>query len=292
MGLAGGQADEAGRVRSSLIEVGGHEIHFVDWGARDAPPVLAWHGLARTGRDFDVIAGALSTRYRVICPDQIGRGLSQWSSDPDRDYCLRKYALIAEGLADHLQLDRFRWVGTSMGGALGMFAAASNLRGRIHRLIVNDIGPILPAAAVARIRAYAAVPPTFARMSEYEAWIRRVYAPFGEHTDAQWRHLAATSLRRLSDGRFTAHYDPAIVRQFDRQPDDYDLWASFEALDVKTLVLRGADSDLLTPDIHVEMKRRRPDIRSIEIAGCGHAPGLNTAKQIALVEAFLDDGTG
>jgi pimeloyl-ACP methyl ester carboxylesterase len=281
------QHTDAPRARSRFVEVDGHEIHCTEWGAVGAPTVLLWHGLARTGRDFDPIASALSPAYHLICPDQIGRGFSQWSSEPDRDYCLRVYARIAEGLANRLGLARFHWIGTSMGGALGMYAAASNLRGRIRRLLINDIGPVLPQAAVARIRAYAATPPAFERVSDFEAWIRQIYAPFGAHTDQQWRHLATTSLRRLSDGRVTAHYDPAIVRQFERQPPDYELWAAFDALDVATLILRGAESDLLTGEIVAAMRARRPDIPMTEIAGCGHAPGLNTPSQIAIVESFL-----
>ena len=128
---------------SNYLLCEGREIHFTEWGAHDAMPVIAWHGLARTGRDMDELAAHLSDRYRVICPDTIGRGLSQWSPQPEREYCLAFYGRLAVSLADQLGLERFHWVGTSMGGALGIRLAAGALKGRIRRLVLNDIGPKL-----------------------------------------------------------------------------------------------------------------------------------------------------
>jgi len=275
-------------VRSRYAVCRGHEVHFMDWGRPDAPPLFMWHGLARCGRDFDPIASALSHKWRVICPDQIGRGLSQWSGAPEQDYCLESYAAIAAALADSLGLEQFDWVGTSMGGALGMVAAATNLRGRLRRLVVNDIGPSLPRPAVDRIRAYAGSPPAFERFTDFEGWIRLVYEPFGTHSDAQWRHLAETTCRRLPDGRVSAHYDPRIVAQFEAHPEDYERWGLYDTLALPLLVLRGASSDLLLPDVASEMGRRGPRAQVVEIPGCGHAPGLNTPEQIGIVEAFLD----
>lgn len=276
--------------RSLYVTCGAFEIHVSAWGAADAPAVMMWHGLARTGRDFDPVAEALSSRYRIFCPDQIGRGLSQWSETPERDYQLSRYVEIAEALADALGLRRFAWVGTSMGGATGMRAAATRLKGRIERLLINDIGPTLPAPAVARIRDYAGAPPSFARMSEFEAMIRQIYQPFGEHSDAQWRHLAETSARRLPDGRITAHYDPRIVAQFENHPADYDLWELYDSLTLPTLALHGVESDLLLADIATAMSQRGPRAEIVEIEGCGHAPGLNNDHQIAIVARFLDAG--
>ena len=150
----------------------GREIHYTEWGRDDAPPVLLWHGMARTCRDFDDLAAALAGRYRVLCPDLIGRGLSEWSPDPDTEYCLAFYAAIAQAFVDALRLDRLCWVGTSMGGALGIRAAATTLRGRISRLVVNDIGPNLPPGAAERIRTYVGAPPQFARVSELESYLQ------------------------------------------------------------------------------------------------------------------------
>ena len=132
---------------SRYLRCAGRELHYTEWGAADAPPVIMWHGLARTGRDFDDLAQALADDYRIICPDAIGRGLSQWSPDPVAEYQLDFYATLARALADGLSLARVRWVGTSMGGATGMHAAATTLRNRISHLVVNDIGPELPQAS-------------------------------------------------------------------------------------------------------------------------------------------------
>ena len=275
-------------MRSRYLVCEGREIHYTEWGEADAPAVVAWHGLARTGRDMDDIAAHLSPRYRVICPDTIGRGLSQWSADPKREYCLAFYSQIAISLADQLGLSTFHWIGTSMGGALGIRLAAGPLKRRIRRLVLNDIGPQLGAAAVARIRAYAGNPPQFERLSELEAYFRTVYKPFGWLSDEQWRRLAETSARRLPDGRLTPHYDPRMVMQFERHPRDYDQWEAYDAIDVPTLCLRGETSDLLLPETAEEMRRRGPRAVVVTIAGCGHAPALNVPEQFALVERFLN----
>jgi len=155
----------------------GREIHFMEWGAEHAETVIAWHGLARTGRDMDELAAHLSRRYRVICPDTIGRGLSQWSSDPRNEYCLAFYARLATDLVDQLGLAQFHWVGTSMGGAIGTVCAAGPLRGRVRRLVLNDNGPELAAPAIERIKAYAGQPPAFDTVTELEAFSVRPTSP-------------------------------------------------------------------------------------------------------------------
>ena len=175
-----------------------------------------------------------------------------------------------------------------MGGAIGLALAAGALNGRIRRLVLNDIGPQLGEAAVARIRAYAGNPPQFERLSELEAYFRTVYQPFGWLSDEQWRRLAETSTRRLADGKLTPHYDPRMVMQFERYPRDYDLWEAYDAIDAPTLCLRGETSDLLLPDTAEQMRRRGPRAVVVTIAGCGHAPALNVPDQFALVERFLN----
>ena len=147
---------------SHYLTCEGREIHYTQWGAEHTETVIAWHGLARTCRDMDDIAAQLASRYRVICPDTPGRGLSQWSPDPAREYCLAFYVRQAAALVDQLGLQSFHWLGTSMGGAIGTLAAATTLRGRIKRLVLNDNGPQLAQAAIARIRSYAGSPPSFA----------------------------------------------------------------------------------------------------------------------------------
>jgi pimeloyl-ACP methyl ester carboxylesterase len=272
---------------SNYLSCAGRELHYTEWGAGNAETVIAWHGLARTGRDMDDIAAHLARRYRVICPDTIGRGLSQWSPAPEREYCLAFYDQLALGLLDGLGLDRVHWLGTSMGGAIGMHAAAGVLRGRIRRLVLNDSGPEVASAAIERIRSYAGNPAAFATVTELETYFRTVYKPYGAMSDAQWRRLTETSTRRLPDGRVTPHYDPAMVMQFTHHADDYGLWDEWDSLDIPVLCLRGAESDLLLPATVEQMRRRGPRAVVVEIAGCGHAPSLNTPEQFALIERFF-----
>ena len=264
------------------------EIHYTEWGAAPRETVIAWHGLARTGRDMDDIAAHLAGRYRVICPDTLGRGLSQWSPAPQQEYSLAFYGRLAVSLADQLGIDSCHWLGTSMGGAIGLHLAAGAMKGRIRRLVLNDIGPQLGDAAVERIRAYAGNPPQFARLSELEQYFRTVYKPFGRLSDAQWRRLTETSARRTAEGKVTPHYDPNMVMQFLHHEHDYDQWDAYDAIDVPTLCLRGESSDLLLADTAEEMRRRGPRAVVVTIPGCGHAPALNVPEQFALVERFLN----
>ncbi|NUZ06546.1 alpha/beta fold hydrolase [Piscinibacter koreensis] len=272
---------------SHYLACEGREVHYMAWGDPAAEPVIAWHGLARTGRDMDDVAEHLSARFRVICPDTIGRGLSQWSPEPESEYCLAFYARLAASLVDQLGFGRVHWIGTSMGGAIGIAAAAGPLRGRIRSLLLNDIGPQIADAAVERIRSYAGNPPAFATVSELETYFRTVYKPYGPMNDAQWRRLAETSTRRLPDGRVTPHYDPNMVMQFTHHPDDYRLWDAWDSLDLPTLVLRGAESDLLLPETVEQMTVRGPRAEAVEIAGCGHAPTLNSPEEFALIERLF-----
>ena len=266
----------------------GREIHYTEWGAPNAETVIAWHGLARTGRDMDEIAAHLAPRYRVICPDTIGRGLSQWSPRPEDEYCLEFYGRLAVSLADQLGLATFHWLGTSMGGAIGIHLAAGALKGRIRRLVLNDIGPKLGESAVQRIRTYAGNPAQFDRISELEQYFRTIYQPYGWLSDEQWRRLTETSARRTPEGKVTPHYDPKMVLQFERHPNDYDQWEQWDAIDVPTLCLRGETSDLLLADVAEEMRKRGPRAVVVTIPGCGHAPALNVPDQLALVERFLN----
>ena len=274
-------------MRSNYLRCEGREIHFTEWGHAGDRALIAWHGLARTGRDMDDIAAHLAQRFHVICPDTLGRGLSQWSPDPQGEYCLEFYVRLASSLVDQLGLKTFDWLGTSMGGAIGLLAASGALRGRIRRLVLNDIGPQLAPAAVQRIRAYAGNPPAFATVSELETYFRTIYKPYGWLSDAQWRRLAETSTRRLPDGRVTPHYDPAMVMQFTHHDDDYALWDAWDTLELPVLCLRGESSDLLAPDVAEQMRQRGPRAMVVTVPGCGHAPALNTPEQFGLVERFL-----
>jgi pimeloyl-ACP methyl ester carboxylesterase len=274
--------------RSSYHSILGHEIHVTEWGDRDAAPLVMWHGLARTGRDFDTAARRLATRYRVVCPDTIGRGLSSWSDEPDRDYTVPAYCLHALALLDALGIQGCRWVGTSMGGIIGMtLAGTAECAARIERLVVNDAGPRLNPIAIDRIKAYVTVVPEFATMAEFEKFLRFVYAPFGALSDAEWRLMAETSMRRRDNGKISSHFDPAVMRVFAEQFGHFDMWETFDSIVCPTLVLRGEASDLLEAAVADEMTTRGPKARMVTVPGCGHAPALNTEAQIAVLEEFL-----
>jgi pimeloyl-ACP methyl ester carboxylesterase len=281
---------------SNYLQIAGREIHWMDWGEQGGPVVIAWHGLARTARDMDELAAHFAERgFRVICPDTIGRGLSQWSPAPDDEYQLSFYARLATGLCDALSLERVHWVGTSMGGAIGMVCAGGQLeprmKPRIASLVLNDNAPQIAQTAVERIRSYAGQPPAFDTVVELEAFFRTVYKPYGWLSDAQWRRLTETSTRRLPDGRVTPHYDPAMVRQFVAHPEDYLLWSHYDAIEAPVLCLRGAESDLVLPATLDEMRRRGPGaagrLEIIEVPGCGHAPALNVPEHLVPIEAFV-----
>lgn len=280
---------------SRYIQAAGYEIHYMEWGERDAPVVIAWHGLARTGRDMDPLAQHLADRYRVICPDTLGRGLSEWSRRPAEEYSLWFYSRIAADLFDRLHIDEAHWIGTSMGGAIGTVGAAGlfepSLRPRIRSLLLNDNAPQLADAALERIKAYAGQPPAFATVTELEGFFRQVYAPYGWLGDAQWRLLTESSTRRLPDGRVTPHYDPAMVQQFTMHENDYLIWEHYDQLQIPVLCLHGVESDLVQGDVLNAMRARGPGARGtlqiVDVPGCGHAPALNVPEHYALVDRFL-----
>jgi len=272
----------------SLSAHGFHHVVYRDWGHPDSPRVVVCvHGLTRNGRDFDSLAAALADRFRVLCPDMPGRGESEWLPDAN-DYTFPTYLTTLTALLAHARVDRVAWVGTSMGGLLGMILAAQK-GSPIERLIVNDIGPAIEPAALTRIAGYVGLAPSFATFAELEAHIREVSAPFGALTDAQWRELATTTSRRGADGRWQLNYDPGIAVPFRSSASaGGDLWAVWDAIGCPTLLLRGAQSDLLSRETAAAMRTRGPAPRLIEFEGVGHAPMLLTPEQIAPVADFLE----
>ena len=261
-----------------------HRLAFVEWGSRENPVVVCVHGLSRQGRDFDVLAQALADRYCVVCPDLPGRGRSGWLPDPNL-YAVPSYLVALSHLL--AMLDRpVAWVGTSLGGLCGMaLAAASGTP--IRRMVLNDIGPFLPRAALARIAGYVGTIPDFADMAALEAFLRRVHATFGVLTDAQWAAMAQASARLRPDGRPTLHYDPALtVPLLAAPPQDTAVWPVWDAIDVPMLTLRGETSDLLVPETLARMSGKSA---VHTVAGAGHAPALMDARTIGVVRDFLDD---
>jgi pimeloyl-ACP methyl ester carboxylesterase len=273
----------------SILGLGPHGFHriaYTEWGEPSAPRTLICvHGLTRNGRDFDRLAAALAERWRVICPDVAGRGRSDWL--PVAGYNNAQYLADLNALIARVGAKEVDWLGTSMGGLLGMQLAAQP-NTPIRRLVMNDIGPYIPKAALDRIAEYVGQDPRFATLDELAAYLRRVHAPFGPMSDQDWRHLALQGYRRLEGGGFGLAYDPAIGQALRANGlKDVDLWPVWDAIRCPVLVLHGADSDLLLSDTAAEMGQRGPAAKVVDVPGVGHAPALVSEPMIAVVRDWL-----
>ena len=269
-----------------LSKSGFHRLAYRDCGPAHPVPLLCLHGLARHARDFDNLAAALAgDGRRVVAADMAGRGDSDRLRDP-LDYGYPQYLADTTTLIARLGGDEVDIVGTSMGGLIGMMLAAQ-AETPVRRLVINDVGPFIPKAALERILQYFGKDPRFADLAEAEAYHRATYRSFGDLSDAQWRHLTETSLRRDAAG-WRLHYDPRIAEPL-RQAEvaDVDLWALWDRITCPVLVLRGAESDLLLAETAAEMQRRGPCAEVIEVPGCGHAPALLDPAQIDPIRAWL-----
>jgi pimeloyl-ACP methyl ester carboxylesterase len=264
------------------------QLGYVDWGRPEAARVaVCVHGLTRNARDFDRLARALVERgFRVVAVDVVGRGRSSWLADP-RGYVVPNYVGHLSRFLELMGLRRVDWIGTSMGGIVGMgLAAAEN--SPIGRLVLNDIGPFIPREALLGIQTYLGLDLAFASMEEVEQHLRMVHSGFGRLADDEWRHLAEHGSRRDEAG-WRLHYDPAIrIPYTDLTGEDIDLWAVWDRIACPTLVLRGAESTLLTEATAAEMQRRGPKARLVVIPDAGHAPALMAADQIATIAGWLD----
>lgn len=261
---------------------------YTEWGDAGNPRVLICvHGLTRQGHDFDFLAQALASDYRVVCPDVVGRGRSDWHVVKD-DYQLPYYLADMVTLIARLDVEQVHWVGTSMGGLIGM-VMASLPNTPVSRLVLNDVGPVVTAESVVRLQTYVGKAPPFADIAEAEAYIRLVGAPFGTLTDAQWRHLTEHEIRPRAEGGVELNYDPGIAVPFSKTPlpGDVDLWAIYDAIRCPALVIRGEQSDLLPRETWSEMGQRGPRALTVEVPGVGHAPMLMDAAQIEIVKRFL-----
>ena len=267
---------------------GFHRVAYREWGHPACPRVVVCvHGLTRNGRDFDALASALADRFRLLCPDVPGRGDSEWLPDPT-DYVFPTYLASLTAMLAHADVDRVAWVGTSMGGLLGMVMAAQR-NTPVARLVINDVGPVIEPVALTRIAGYVGLDPIFDSFAALEAHIREVSAPFGALSDAQWTELARSTARQTADGKWRLKYDPGIAVPFRHAtPATTDLWAVWDALRCPTLLLRGAESDLLSPETAAAMRVRGPKPQFVEFPGVGHAPMLLTPEQIAPIAAFLE----
>ncbi len=265
-----------------------HRVAYLEWGDADNPEVvICVHGLTRCARDFDNLARVLSARYRVVCPDVAGRGDSDWLADPML-YVIPQYVSDMVTLVARLDVEQVHWVGTSMGGVIGM-ALAAQKDSPVSKLVLNDAGPVVARAALERIGQYLGQAPNFPSVEAAEQLIRAISAPFGPHTDAEWRFLTEVVLRKNADGSWRLHYDPKIAEPYRKNlPEkDLELWELWDAVSCPTLVIRGAQSDLLSRETAQAMTRRGPKAKVVELAGVGHAPTLLHADQIAIVHEFL-----
>jgi pimeloyl-ACP methyl ester carboxylesterase len=270
---------------------------YWEWGERDNPRVLVCvHGLSRQGRDFDTLARALVDRYRVVCPDVVGRGESDWLADP-AGYAIPAYVADMVTLLARLDVPQVDWVGTSMGGLIGLGLAALAPRSGaspVRRLVLNDVGPAIEPAALERIAAYVGQPLHFDTLDAAADYLQGISAGFGPHTRERWLELTRPMVKPDGDG-FRLHYDPQIAVPIRAITPDMAragaaaLWHAYDALRCPTLLLRGADSDLLSPDTARAMTQRGPKARLHEFAGVGHAPMLSDAGQVAIVREFLTD---
>jgi pimeloyl-ACP methyl ester carboxylesterase len=278
-----------------LSPAGFHKVAYLDWRraekptAENARTVICVHGLTRNSRDFDLLAGALTSTPsdidRVICPDIVGRGVSDWLTDP-LHYSYPQYLADMTALLARLQASSVDWVGTSMGGLIGMSLAAQP-NTPIRRLVINDVGPIIAKAALQRISDYVGLDYRFSSLDALERHLRKIHAPFGPLTDEQWQQMAQHSQRRLPDGNLGLAYDPAIANNVKLGVADVDLWALWDRITCPVLVLRGSDSDILSAETAQMMTERGPKAELISFAGVGHAPALMAKDQIDIVREWL-----
>ena len=270
---------------SGLSTSGFHRIHYTEWGDAGNPRVLICaHGLTRCGRDFDTLAKSLEDHYRVICPDVAGRGESDWLTNKS-DYNYAQYMSDMAALLARANVETVHWVGTSMGGIIGMLLA-SHAKTPITRLVMNDVGSFIPKASLERISMYLGASPRFADFDSIVMAVRAV-SPFGEMSDQTWRALTVPLVKQLADGSWQFRYDPGIGDAFKVGAiQDVDLSALWNEVTCPVLITRGVDSDLLLKTTFDSMCRKS-GVRGVEFTEVGHAPMFQEASQIEAVRAFL-----
>ncbi|MBR7799017.1 alpha/beta fold hydrolase [Undibacterium fentianense] len=275
-----------------ISPAGLHKMSYKEWGDPDNTKVLICvHGITRVADDFDAIAQALEQDYRVICPDVVGRGQSDFLSNPQL-YQIPQYVSDMVTLLARLNAKTVDWLGTSMGGLIGLILAS--MKGNpIRKMILNDVGPSLNFDGLRRIGELIAQDVRFDTFEEGELFIRNVSQSFGKHSDAQWRKLARDVLKQNAEGKWVRHYDLGLAIPVQATTAETAklaeqmLWAAYDAMTCETLLIRGAESDLLSADTAQVMHSRGPRAKVCEIQGVGHAPSLVQEDQIAIVREFL-----
>jgi pimeloyl-ACP methyl ester carboxylesterase len=275
-----------------ISPAGLHRMSYKEWGdPSNGKVLLCVHGITRVSDDFDILAQSLADTYRVICPDVVGRGQSDWLRNPQL-YQIPQYVSDMVSLLARINADTVDWFGTSMGGLIGM-ALASLPDNPVRKLILNDVGPALNLDAIVRIGEYISQDVRFDTFDEAVAYIRAISLTFGPHTDAQWRKLASDVLRQNAEGKWIRHYDLGLaIPVMATTPDlaaaaQKMLWSAYDAIRCPTLLVRGSDSDLLTAEAAQQMMLRGPCAKVIELAGVGHAPTFVQPDQIAIAREFL-----
>lgn len=268
-----------------------HHVAYSDWDNKDAADVtFCVHGLTRNRHDFDVMASTLSScdekPMRVVCPDLVGRGDSDWLRDPS-DYNMLQYNLDFTVLAARTGAEKYNYFGTSLGGLMGISLAGLK-DSPIRRLVINDVAPEVPYAAVSRLTQYIGEDPLFDELESLEAYLREKFAPFGPMTDLDWQRMAITSSRKTAEG-YRLSFDPMIVQNFRRywMFIHVTLWKYWDRIKCPVLILRGVESDFLSSTLAEKMLRRQPNAELIEFEGVGHVPTLNSPEQIAPVQKWL-----
>lgn len=268
-----------------------HRVAYREWGdPRNRDVLVCVHGLTRSGRDFDELARALCAQFRIVCPDVAGRGDSDRLADP-KLYSWAQYVADMVTLVARLDVETVNWLGTSMGGFVGM-ALAAQAGSPVRKLVLNDAGPVIGKASLERIARYVGQAPSFATLDDAEKYVRTISAPFGPHSDAQWRFLTETWVRRSEDGSWRPHYDTRIAEAYSAtMPEkDLEIWHIYDAVRCPTLLIRGEHSDVVSKQTAAEMARRGPKAKVVELHGVGHAPTLLHPTQIAVVREFLLEG--
>jgi len=273
---------------------GTHKIVYYQWGDDAAKEVIfCVHGLTRTGRDFDYLASALASSkdVRVIAPDVAGRGKSQWLKKPSW-YGYPTYMADMIALIKHLKLEKVKWVGTSMGGLIGILIAAYHPR-IISKMVLNDIGPFIPKKSLNRLASYVGKDINFKDMNDASKYLKTIMEGFGITKEEHWNHILKHTFILGSEARYHFAYDPKIAAPFrnilgrPKKMPDMDFSEVWEKVDCPMFVIRGGDSDLLLRETSIEMKEHKFVEEVVELPGIGHAPSLMEEEQIELIEKWL-----
>jgi len=274
----------------NLPNVEPHKVSYAEWGAGDKL-LVCLHGLTMNGRSFDWLAAALAADYRVICPDMPGRGKSEWLKN-DKLYNNAYYVEVMKAMIASLGYEQVDWVGTSMGGLMGMILAATTPK-LIRKMVLNDIGPYISSDGMRRIATYIRDEVKFPTQENAQQRYREVYEPF-KLTEEQIQHMFVIGLRQTADGQWTFNHDPNIGNQFKDENNnpivmqEFDLWRIWDAIKIPVLVIRGEISDILSREVAARMVQR-PSTQLVEFAGYGHVPPLMNEEQIGVVKKFLLD---